>query len=107
VTGGGAAIVFTKTTTPQDDSTGAPGVPGGDVGRRLRVGTTGDPKVYRDLNLTEAEAPTRVLRAVDASATLPPLGCTGVVGRRGARGQEREAALADGTAIAAWVVIAR
>jgi hypothetical protein len=106
VSGAGAAITFTLTKTPQDDATGAPGVPVVTSVAGYAIGTAGDPKVYRDLNLTEAEAPT-VFFVPTTLGARPALNAACVWGGVAHVVKSEKPFAPDGTAIASFVVIAR
>lgn len=72
----GSAITFSKTTTPQDDTTGAPGAPVTTTASGVAIRVKGDPIKYRDLGLTETEAAT-LFFVPGSQGTLPPLGSSG------------------------------
>lgn len=72
----GSAITFTKTTTPQDDTTGAPGTPVTSQAPGVAIRVRGNPIRYRDLGLTETEAVT-LFFVPGSQGALPDLGAVG------------------------------
>lgn len=106
VAAAGAAIAFTLTRTPQDDATGAAGVPVITSVTGYAIGTAGDPRVYRDLNLTEAEAPT-VFFVPSTIGQVPALGAACTWGGVPYVVKSVKPLWPDGVAIAAWMVIGR
>jgi hypothetical protein len=54
----GSPVTFTKVTTPQDDTTGAPGTPVTTTVAGVAIRVRGNPDRYRELGLTLSENPT-------------------------------------------------
>jgi hypothetical protein len=75
VAAAGAAVTFTKVTTTQDDTTGAPNAPSTATVTGVAIRVKGDPIKYRDLGLTESEAPTLFFVPL-AQGDLPALAST-------------------------------
>lgn len=72
----GSAITFTKTSYPQDDTTGAVGAAVTAMASGVAIRVHGDPILYRELGLTLTESPT-LLFAPGTMGTLPALDAVG------------------------------